>query len=428
VRILVAHKYLVRGGGTATYLLALKDALEAAGHRVVPFAVAYEGVLESEYSDYYVSPPAAPDEIHLKDMRLSPWQALKLFGRATYSLEAKAKAAGLVDAADADIAFVNNIYNYMSPSMLHAFKARGMPIVMRVADHNLFCPSYDCFRTGEFCMDCVDRGLWTALRHRCVKGSLAATVARVASMYVHKALRIYDCVDVFITPSEFLRDLLVQAGLPEARVRALPSFCPPANGHSPLPGDGDHILYFGRIWAQKGIDTLIDAYALLRPDVPLVIAGGDRDGEMGRLKRRAKQTRVADKVHFVGHREGDELYELVRRALFTVVPAKWPDIFPMSILESFAYGKPVLGARVGGIPEQITPECGRLFEAGNADELAHCMETLLADDTRRAQMGEAASQRAHQVYSIDAHRRELLRIFDGLLLARDTRAEELQAV
>ncbi len=424
----MAHKYLFRGGGTATYLLTLMEALQAQGHRIVPFTVAYDGSLESEYSDYYVSPPAAANEVHLRQMRLSPWKALKLFGRATYSLEAKRKARQLADAADADIAFVNNIYNYMSPSMLHAFKARGMPIVMRVADHNLFCPSYDCFRTGEFCMDCVDRGLWTALRHRCVKRSLAATVARVASMYVHKALRIYDCVDVFITPSEFLRDLLVQAGLPEARVRALPSFCPPANGRSPLLGDGDHILYFGRIWAQKGIDTLIDAYALLRPDVPLVIAGGDRDGEMGRLKRRAQQARVADTVRFVGHKDADDLYEIVRRALFVVVPSKLPDTFPMSVLESFAHGKPVVGARVGGIPEQITPECGLLFEAGNADELAHGMETLLADDTRRAQMGEAASQRAHQVYSIDAHRRELLSIFDGLLLARDTRAEELQAV
>lgn len=425
MNIVFAQKYLFPGSGTATYLLELKAALEARGHHVVPFTVAYDRAMKSEYSRFYVSPPGSPGETHLKDMQRSPWQALKLMGRATYSLETVRKAAALVDASGADVAYVNNICNYMSPSMLPAFKSCGIPVIMRVADCNLLCASHVFLRDNAVCTDCLDRGLWCALKHRCVKGSMVATAGRVASMWLHRLMRVYECVDLFITPSKFLKEILVQAGLAANRIQHLPSFCPGTVAHEERNHRGEHILFFGRVSAQKGIDTLIDAYALLRPAVPLVIAGGDRDGELDCLRRRAADVGVSDSVRFVGHQERHELDSLLRRAAFVVVPSKCLDVFPMSVLECFARGKPVIGSRVGGIPEQITPECGMLFEPGNVAELATHMKALLRDEPRRRRMGESALRRAERTFSLEQHCRALLGLFERLAIGEAV--EELDA-
>lgn len=424
MNILVAHKYFFRGGGTATYILELKRFLESRGHRVVPFTVAYDRAIESEYSRFYVSPPGASDETHLNHMRLSPWRALKLVGRATYSLEAKRNALALVDTVAPDVAFVNNIYSYMSPSILHAFRKRRIPVVMRVTDYNLLCPSLAFLRDGSVCTECAARGLWPALRRRCVKGSVFATAARVASMCMHRLMRIYDCVDLFVAPSRFMRDTLLEAGFDGDRLRHLPSFCPPADVEQAEAAGGEHILFFGRVSAQKGIDTLIGAYALLRPEPPLVIAGGDRDGEMGRLRQQAGEAGVGDRVHFVGHQERRRLYELIRRALFVVVPSRFPDVAPMSVLESLAHGKAVVGSRIGGIPEQVTSECGFLFEPGNVEELAAKMKLLLNDVRLRRRMGEEALHRAQTVYSLEMHCERLLRLFTDVC-ASATAAEKV---
>lgn len=420
MKILIAHKYLFRGGGTTTYLLALKHALESQGHVVAPFTVGYAQALPSPYSRFYVSPPLGEAETHYADMRLTPWGVMKLLGRATYSLEARRKAGSLGDVVLPDVAYVHNIYNYMSPSILHAFKHRQIPIVMRIPDFNLVCPALVLMHEGQVCTECVDHGLLRAIPRRCVKGSFGATLARVVSMYIHRWIGVYEHVNLFITPSLFTRDLLVRAGMPSHKVVHLPSFAPPIPDREPSGDDGHHILYFGRVSREKGIDTLIDACGKIRPQIPTIIAGGGRDGELQRLNGRVKRVRL-DNVEFVGHKQERDLYELLRRAAFVVVPSKWPDNCPMSVLESFAHGKPVIGARIGGIPEQIQNGAGMLFEPGHAEDLAAKMKLLLDNVSMRRKMGREALRRARTVYGIETHCERLLRLFAGVCTSAGVR-------
>ena len=226
MKILLAHKYFFRGGGTATYLFALIQELERRGHQCVPFTVAYEQTEVNGYQEYFVSPPLATHQTHLNGMRLSPWAMLKLLGRATYSFEARSKALKLIDEAQPDIAYIHNIYNYMSPSVIHACRKRRIAIVMRVPDYNLMCAELHFLRDGQVCTECLEHGYKRALRYGCLKGSLAVTAARVASMYVHKWLRIYDNVDLFITPSVSMRETMIRAGYDAEKLVHLPSFYP----------------------------------------------------------------------------------------------------------------------------------------------------------------------------------------------------------
>jgi len=241
----LAHKYFFRGGGTATYLFALIKELEKRGHQWVPFTVAYDQTAVDSYSEYFVSPPIGASQTHYSDMKFSPWAMLKLLGRATYSFEARGKALELIDDARPDIAYIHNIYNYMSPSMIHACRKRRIPIVMRVPDYNLMCAELHFLRDGQVCTECLEHGYKRALRYGCLKGSRVATAARVASMYIHKWLRIYDNVDLFITPSAFMREMMIRAGYDGEKIVHLPSFYPGQVSSDIEPTEEDYVLYFG---------------------------------------------------------------------------------------------------------------------------------------------------------------------------------------
>ena len=415
MRILLGHKYFFRGGGTSTYLFALMDYLRDHEHVAIPFSVLYDRNEPSEYSEYFMSPPLGSGASHLKDMRVSPLGALKLLARATYSTEGRRKVRRLIRDTQPDIAYLHNLYNYMSPSPIDECKAQGLPTVLRVPDYYLLCAELHLLSRGQVCRDCVGRSPFGALRRRCLKGSLAATAARCFSMWVHRLLRIYEKVDLFITPSAFMRGILIEAGYCEDRVIHLPSFYTGAMPQAAPRPEQDFILYFGRISPEKGIDTLLRAFALADPPVRLVLAGSDVDGLRRELERLCGDLGISDRVQFVGFKVRHELDELIRDCLFTVVPSRWYDNCPMSVLESFAYGKPVIGSRIGGIPEQVTDDCGMLFEPDDAEGLARCMTLMLADDALRARMGEACRDRLARVYSADRHCGRLLHVFRELL-------------
>jgi len=152
-----------------------------------------------------------------------------------------------------------------------------------------------------------------------------------------------------------------------------------------------------------------------------VIAGRDCDGETERLQRLSATLGVRG-LEFVGLQGPERLHELIAHCLFTVVPSLWYDNSPMAVLESFAWGRPVIGSNIGGIPEQITDQCGLLFEPGNVSELAEKMQILLADAAMRKQMGEAARQRVQEHFSAEKHCARLLDLFERLIDRRRQRA------
>jgi len=418
VRILLAHKYFFRGGGTATYLFALIEELERRGHQWVPFTVDYEQTEVNSYKEYFVSSPLGGNETHYKDMNFSPLAMLKLLGRATYSFEARSKALKLIDTANPDIAYIHNVYNYISPSIIHACRKRNLPTVMRVPDYNLMCAELHFLHDGQRCTECLEHGYKRALHYRCLKGSLAATAARVASMYIHKWLHIYDNVDLFITPSAFMRDMMMRAGYDADKIVHIPSFYPGQVDTDYQPTKDDYILYFGRLAPEKGIDTLIQAMSMVNGEVSLVIAGSDVDGTRAQLERLASDLKL-ENIEFAGFQDQNALGELIDGCLFTVVPSRWYDNCPMATIEAFAHKKAVVGSNIGGIPEQIADGCGLLFEPDNAEDLAEKMQLLLDRPELRRQMGRAAGERVATDYAPEVHCERLLTLLEDVIAAYD---------
>ena len=398
MKIIFCNKYFFLNGGTERYLYNTMNYLAARDHDIIPFSVRYANSWPSDWEDYFLPPPGDPDQAHLDNIRFSPTNIFRYIDRSTYSIEARITLNRLLKATGgADIAYLLNIYNYMSPSIIHTFRRHHIPVVMQTGDYHLLCPSYSLLRNGNPCELCVQGQYYHGLRHRCVKNHFAASLVRVAAMYIQRWIGIYKLVDAIVVPCQFMKEKLIEGGFETSKIHLLEYPVERRSGTRGTKADRgntvwqkkNYMVYFGRISYEKGLDTLIDAFQKLNQPIDLVIIGRSYDGEEQRLKKMILP-HAKHRIHFIGFQSGQALSQWIAEALFSIVPSRWYDNAPLSIYESFFQGTPVLGARIGGIPEQIQDGVtGCLFEPDVSDDLMLKMETMLANRDNLIQMGRA---------------------------------------
>ena len=133
---------------------------------------------------------------------------------------------------------------------------------------------------------------------------------------------------------------------------------------------------------------------------------------IARMVEREKLTNV----RFTGYLSGKDLTRALSQARFTVLPSKWYEVFGQSILESFAVGKPVVAARIGGVPELVDEhDDGLLFTPGVEDELAACLRHLWQEPEMTHQMGLNGHRKVLAQYTPDNHFRQLYPLYKKLV-------------
>jgi len=414
MKIVFCNKFYFLNGGTERYISELMSQLSLMGHTAIPFSVRYAGSWESPYSKYFLPPPGPADQARFETIRLTPVSLIRHLDRSFYSFEARNYLSRLLDeTGGADIAYLLNIYNYMSPSIIHTFRQRGIPVALMLGDYHLLCPAIIFLRDGRPCTLCIGGAYRHGFCHRCVKHSYPASAVRVLSMYIQKWLKLYHLVDAFVVPCRFMESKLVEGGFPADRIHVLPWPGLPAPREQ-ADRRGDYILFFGRVAYDKGLDTLIQAYQQIAPDVDLVLIGKDYDGEKERLQKLIlpEYTR---RIQFLGFKDGQELSRWIAGALFAVVPSRWYDNAPLSIYESFSHETPVVAANIGGIPEQVQEGVtGRLFSPDSLDELREALRWMLSDRERLREMGKAGKDFVARCCSMEGHAGRLVELFDRL--------------
>lgn len=429
MKIVVCNKFFFVSGGTDRYLFELIDEISKRGHKVIPFSVKHTLSKPSEYTKYFLPPPGPPDQIFFSQIKLRQTNILRLLDRSIYSFEAQKYLNRLLKKeGPIDIGYILNIYNYMSPSIIRVFKKHKIPLVHMIGDYNLQCPAYNFLRNGKPCTLCVKNKFYHALFYRCVKKSFLATLLRVLSMYLYALTNIYQLIDRFIVPCQFMKNMLIKNGYPESKIILLKYPIKYVNLKDIDFPKQNYILYFGRISYEKGLDVLIEAYQKIaeRHNVKLVILGRDYDGEMFRLGKLIKP-QFQEKILFPGFAEGRDLSRWIAGALFTVVPSRWYDNAPFSIYESLAHCVPVVAAQIGGITEQIEEGVtGRLFQPESASDLASKMEWMLADEERLKVMGMVGRQRVLYENGYERHVDCLIKVFEELIHNKNFRGEHGQ--
>ena len=410
MKILMCNAFYYERGGSESYTFALTAEFVKRGHEVVPFSMKHERNLPSEYEKFFVS------NVDFTAFAGGFKWARKISsaGRVLYSVEARRRVASLIEATKPDIAHVHNIAHHLSPSILPVIKAHGIPIVQTLHDYKLICPNTLLFFGGHTCVRCKGGKYYRSVLSRCKKNSVLASALAALELHVHRLLRIYEKnVDVFICSSRFLRDTMIDFGIDQRKLVHIPNFVD-VEAYAPAPTRQDHIVYFGRLSLEKGVDTLIDAVREL-PGATLYITGeGPQRAELEALAE------GADNVKFVGHVEQRVLRELVGGAMFVVIPSLCYENAPMSVYEAFALGVAVVGSRIGGIPELIKDgETGLLFHPGDSEDLRDKIQSMLADKPRAIAMGAKARQRAGNEFGAARHYDAVMRVYRGLLLRQN---------
>ena len=381
--ILQANKFFYEKGGSERYMLALSRALEARGHRVAHFAMAHPRNLPSPYSRHFVP------QLDYEAATPSP-AMLRAWSGFVRSPDAARRISALLDEVQPDVAHLHNIYHQLTPSIIEVLSRRGIPIVMTLHDYKLVCPSYGMFARGAYCYRCRGARYYHAVSVGCGGSRLRSGLLAVES-YWQRWTRVYDRVDRFIAPSEYLRSVMMEAGMAPERIVHISQLSAPVSGseENDTPGAGlpsRFLVYVGRLSAEKGVAVLLAAMARA-PEVELIVLG---EGPEGDALRGMVGANGSTNVHFAGHAPSAVVDRTLRRAVALVLPSLSPENAPMALLEAAHAGTPVIVSDRGGLPELAARMGGCVVPAGNVDALVDAMRDAWEnEDVRRARARDA---------------------------------------
>jgi glycosyltransferase involved in cell wall biosynthesis len=400
MNVLLINKFFYRRGGSEVSLFLTARALEKHGHRTAFLAMSHPDNLPSPYDRYFVSGV---------DFEAPAWslQGLRAAGRVLYSFEARRRLEALIRDDRPDIAHVHNIHHQLTPSIFHTLRRHRIPVVMTLHDYKVVCPAYNLFRDGRPCELCRGGRFYNCLRHKCSKNSRLRSLVNTLEMYLHRdILRTEGLVNVYLSPSRFLGDKVAAMGF-RPKVMHLPNALD-LDEFEPAAGPGeDRLVYFGRLSPEKGLPTLLDALA--GTSIRCLVIGR---GPLGDALRERAGRESLNGVSFSDYLSPVDLRPIIRASRAVVVPSEWYENNPYSVLESFALARPVIAARIGGLPELVQDgETGLTFTPGSASELRRRMEDLLAGPADSEALGRRARRFVEGRNGLEAYYEGLMKAY-----------------
>lgn len=327
-----------------------------------------------------------------------------------WSFQSRAAINSVLRTHSPSIAHFHNTFPLISPSAYFAVRAQGVPVVQTLHNFRLLCPCATLSRAGSVCEECVQRDSFLpALRHACYRGSRPATAAVAAMLTLHRAAGTWrSAVDLYIALSQFARGKLSGAGLPPERVVVKPNFISPDPGIGPEIGPeiceahGGYALFAGRLSPEKGITVLAEAWRELT-GIPLIVIG---DGPLS-------STQWTSDVKLLGHQPRERVLELMKHARVLICPSVCYENAPMTILEAFACGLPVIASNIGSLPELVDDHrTGLLFHPGDPEDLAHKVRWAFANPERLREMRAAARREYETKYTAEIGYKALIDVYE----------------
>lgn len=326
--------------------------------------------------------------------------------QSVWSGKTFSEVSELIAAEQPDVLHAHNTFPLISPSVYYAASAARVPVVQTIHNFRLACPNALLYRDGARCHDCVGKSVkWPAVVHACYRGSRAASLAVTSTLAVHRLLGTWrHMVSCYIALTEFARDILVREGLPADRIRVKPNFVFRDTGIG--VGDGQFILFVGRLTEEKGVRTLLDTWRQFNwlPELRLVGVGPLFDEAVSAAA-------VDSRIVVLGGRSHDETLQLMGDAPILVFPSTWYEGMPMTIVEALARGTPVAASDLGGAREMLTAaRHSKLFAPGNPESLASVLTAMWNSVDKTAARTEARDL-FERHYTASANYSQLVEIY-----------------
>ena len=413
MKIIVANYRYFIAGGPERYMFKFMDAAEKMGIEAIPFSIINPQNKKTEYSKYFAKPRTK--ELMYSDTKKTFSNFWGMVRATTWNFDAEKRLRKLIRDTHPDAVYILHEVNHLSPSIIRAAKKEGVRVVHRISDFFMFCPKYDFLCGDEICEACIHGNYSKAIRKKCVKNSKFGTLLRVLGMNIYKLTKVFDEVDSYICTCEFSKNKLIEGGISSDKIEVVPTFID-CNNIQPCYENSHYFLFLGRLAHQKGAIYAIEAMKYLKnTDYVLKITGTLGDSEEDKLiSDYVKENALENKVLFTGFKKGKELESLIGQSTCVLCPAIWYENMPNTVIEAYAYGKPVVATKIGSLAEIVKDKkTGVLFSIKDSSELADKLKMFVEDDTLSEQLGKNARSYCEQEYSVDKHMNKVIEILKG---------------
>lgn len=348
-RVLIVHNEYQQAGGESNVAKNEASLLRAHGHQVF----------------FYKRDNA---EI----LGYGPLKKIGMALAAPFSFRTYREVRRLIRANNIDIVHVHNTVPLVSPSVYYAAWSLGIPVVQTIHNYRLLCLNGMFYRDGRVCRDCAKKGLLWGARRGCYRDSRAQSLALACTMGLHRLLGTYRRIDAYIALTAFGKEQL-SVLVPAERIFVKPNIVDVQAPPLDYGAHGEAYVFFGRLDRQKGVFVLLEAFGKL-PDRRLYIIGEGPE-------RRAMEAYIAEhgmeNVVMTGGLAHDEALAYVRKARAVVMPTQLYEGLPLTVLESFALGTPVIGSALGNVGAVLKEWGGGfIFDQGDPEALGACIRGL----------------------------------------------------
>jgi glycosyltransferase involved in cell wall biosynthesis len=382
MKVLSVHNHYQQFGGEDKVFASETALLESHGHQVVRFTVSND--------------------------QASDWGPLDLAKATIWNEDIYQELRTLIRKEKPQVAHFYNTFLLVSPAAYHAAKEEGIPVIQALQNYRLLCPNKGLlFRENKVCEECIGKFVpWPGIVHGCYRGSRPQTAVVAAMLSFHRTIRTYqDKIDLFIPTIEFVKEKHIEGGFPPEKMMVKPNFLDPDPGLG--SGEGDFVLFVGRLTEEKGVLTLLKAWESLGQQIPLKILG---DGPLNEYTQQV--ARQNSGVEYLGFKSAQEIYEIMGQARALVCPSEWYEPFGLVIIEAYAKGTPVIAANQGSMKTLIDHQrTGLHFDPGQADQLVEQVEWMLAHPSEWQQMRKAVRSEFEQKYMAEQNYQRLIHIY-----------------
>ncbi len=262
------------------------------------------------------------------------------------------------------VVHIHNTHYASGPIILRTIHKLGVPLIMTLHNFRILCPSAILYHGHQLFLSSLKENFpWTAIKKKVLDGSTVKTFVLALNYWFHRRIGTWNMVDRYIALSSFAKKLFIDSTLhvPAQKFTIKPNFTFPIK--DTIDAQEDYFIYIGRLTEEKGIVNLLKAFS--KTDSKIIIIGD------GPLKQTVVDTanRHAN-IKYMGFRTRDEILPLVEKAEALLVPSVWFEGMPMTILEAFSVGTPVIGSDIGALSELIIPDkTGLLFNPQSVDNM-----------------------------------------------------------
>jgi len=413
MKILMINNFSSILTGVESCLKAQTALLRAKGHEVYIFSTDKKPYINevNEYTEFFPK--------YTQYSALSTIEALKYTLKSHYNLEAERNLSLMLEKIRPDIAHAHNIIYHLSPSVLNACYKKHIPAVITLHGADFICPGIRLMLGGKkHCKDelCKNNKAYNCFLNKCADGNLYRSIFASGEFYFRKSQRMYEKISAYICPSQALMELALRSGMKKEKLSLITNFAD--NNllkNTPEYSNKGYFLYAGRLAKEKGIEYLLRAMYLVPKDLKLHLVGtGPFEAELKKLCLELE----LNNVYFMGFKSGKELEEEYKNSIGVVLPSNSFEIFGLTLIEAYSWGKPVIASNIGGMPEVVDNNItGIVVEPENIGQLADAMDLLYNNNQLVINMGIKGRKKVETIYNPEMHYSKLIKLYNLVIQA-----------